>query len=80
MFGLSRIELILIAAFALVVATGGAIAYFEHKGAAAERNAAAARTLEETEKGRKARETNDEDARTMDDKKALECLRRPAGC
>jgi hypothetical protein len=80
MLGLIPLPWKIAAALGLVVALGifGGWAYLHGRTDA--KNAAAARTLEETEKGRKARETNDEDARTMDDKKALECLRRPAGC
>jgi hypothetical protein len=77
---LETIQAKLIAAAVIVLLIGGAIGFIYHKGEVAERDAAAARTLDEAEKGRKARETNDEKARSLDDQKALDCLKRPTGC
>jgi hypothetical protein len=68
------------AAIGAVLLAVGAYFYIDHEARVNERNAAAARTHEESEKGRKLRETNDEAARSLDDQRALECLRKPTGC
>lgn len=67
-------------ALAAVVLAGGAAWWLYSKGGEAERNANAGRVLEETEESRKLRERNDENARSLDDRRALDCLRKPAGC
>jgi hypothetical protein len=80
MFGLSRIEIILLGCIAVAILTASGLYWTYEQGKSVEKGAQAGRTLEETEKGRKARETNDEAARRLDDARALECLRKPAGC
>ena len=51
-----------------------------HKGEQAGRADDAITTLQETEDGRKKRESNDQKARSLDDDAALVCLRHPEGC
>jgi hypothetical protein len=70
----------LYAALAAVAVAIGAYAYIDHEARVSERNAAAARTFQESENARKLRETNDGSARRLDDDAALRCLRNPAGC
>jgi len=65
---------------AAVLLAGGAYFYIDHKARVDERNAVTARTLEQQNKDRRDREKNDENARKLDDARALECLRNPSGC
>ncbi len=70
----------LYAAIGGAVALAGAYFYIDHRARVDERNAAAAKQLEQIEQDRKDREKNDAKAGGLDDPAALKCLRSPTGC
>ena len=79
MFGLSRIEWLLIAGFALAIATGGAIAAIYHKGESAGSSKVEAtvehRAVDELDQARKQKEQADEKARTQPDAAVIDRTR-----
>jgi hypothetical protein len=74
------IQVWIIGGLLAVTLAGGAYLYIDHEARVSERNAAAARTWQESENARKQREGNDGSARRLDDDAALGCLRNPTGC
>ncbi len=80
MFGLSSLTSYAVIAAVAIAMAGGAYFYVYHQGQTDERNSNAGRILVETEADRRLREHKDADARSLDDERALLCLRNPSGC
>lgn len=70
----------ILAGVGIAALLGGAYFYIDHKARVDERNAAAGKTLQETEDARKTREGIENSERARTDRDATKCLQSITGC